>query len=379
MCLTERRRHKVLLFIPHLQQGGAERQILELMRRLPARFAPTLCLYNERSPNHYDVERVISLDVRDMGVTGLLRFVKLLRDEAPTIVHSYRDKANLWTRLAALATPVPIVITSVRNRYQGHHVIHEMLLQRVSDRVLANSRGIRDELVHWSRVSPDRVQVIHNFIDVEAFRPPTDAERASARSAFGFAPSDVVFLLPGRLARQKNQIGLAIALGVLRRRGKLPQHARIVLAGRRRDALYSRFVPLAMRAAGVTENVTYLEPVKDMQRLYHASDALLMPSLFEGMSNAVLEAHACGLPAIVTHAANPDGIVIHDDTGFAVSTLDPRAMADAIDRMIEMTAAQRRLMGERGRTHVARTFHPDRVLGELVALYDGLIAEKGLA
>ena len=52
--------------------------------------------------------------------------------------------------------------------------------------------------------------------------------------------------------------------------------------------------------AGIDEHITYFEPVKDMLTLYHAVDALVMPSLFEGMPNAVLEAHACGLPAVVS-------------------------------------------------------------------------------
>jgi glycosyltransferase involved in cell wall biosynthesis len=376
----------VLLFIPHLQQGGAERQILELMRRLPARYAPTLCLYraDDRGRIHYrdylpPGEPRHELGVDAMGPVGLARLVRLLRAERPTILHSYRDKANLWARLAALAAPVPIVLTSVRNRYQGpFYGPAELVLQHATDRVLTNSRGIEEELVSWSRVAPHRIQVIHNFVDVDAFRPPTADERAAARARHGFG-DELVLLLPGRLAMQKHQLGLGVALAALRRSGRLPASVKLVLAGRKRDRLYSRVVPIGMQLLGLEEHVVYLEPVADMLSLYHAADALVMPSLFEGMPNAVLEAHACGLPAVVSHAANRDGIVVDGETGFEVETLDPRALADALARLIDASADTRRAMGARGRAHVTARFHPDRILDETVALYDGLLAQKGLA
>ena len=104
-----------------------------------------------------------------------------------------------------------------------------------------------------------------------------------------------------------------------------------------------------------------------------------MPSLFEGMPNAVLEAHACGLPAVVSHAANRDSIVIDASSGYEVPTLDHRGLADALARIINVPDAERRAMGARGRANVADRFHPDRVLAETVELYDRLIAEKGVA
>jgi glycosyltransferase involved in cell wall biosynthesis len=63
---------------------------------------------------------------------------------------------------------------------------------------------------------------------------------------------------------------------------------------------------------------------------------------------------------------------------FEVATLDPLGLANAIAKMIEASADARRRMGSVGRAHVADRFHPDRILDETVALYDGLLAEKGI-
>jgi glycosyltransferase involved in cell wall biosynthesis len=375
--------HKVLLFIPNLQQGGAERQILELMTKLPPRFQPTLCLYEDvvhyrdylppGEPRHV-------LGTPKMGRRGLDRLVQVLEEERPDILHSYRDKANFWARLAARRAPVPVVITAVRSRAMSlPHLLTEWHLSKRSDRVIANSEGVRRELVSLARVRPDKIQVLHNFIDIQKFRPPTDEERAAARQRWGLADGEVALLLPGRIGLQKNQVGLALALARLRRSGELPGHVRILLAGRRRDRLVSAALPRLLSALGLTDRVTFLGPVTEMVSLYHAADALVLPSLWEGLPNAVLEAHACGLPAVVSHAANIDRLVLDGESGFEVATLGVGALAAAMGRMIALDGPSRRAMGVRGRAHIAAQFSVDRVLDETVRLYDQLLAAKGRA
>jgi hypothetical protein len=115
-----------------------------------------------------------------------------------------------------------------------------------------------------------------------------------------------------------------------------------------------------------------------MVSLYHAADALVLPSLYEGLPNAVLEAHASGLPAVVSHAANIDGLVLDGESGFEVPTFDHEALAGALGRLFALPADQRRAMGARGRAHIAANFSVDRVLAETVRLYDELLTQKGV-
>lgn len=373
----------ILLFIPNLQQGGAERQMLELMTRLPPRFAPTLCVYEDTT--HYGEylppgEPAHNLDVRKMGPEGLRRLVRVIREVKPAILHSYRDKANLWARLASMMTPVPVVLTSCRNRAMHPvHLASERPLSRWSDRVLTNSMGVKRELTQLARVRPDKIQIIHNFIDTEKFRPPTDEQRAAARARWGLAPDDVALLLPGRISLQKHQLGLALSLWHLRRRGLLDDRVKVLFAGRERDRWVVSLLPRVLGAAGVARYTQRLGAVDDMVGLYHAADGLIMPSLYEGLPNAVLEAHASGLPAVVSHAANIDGLVLDGVSGYEAATFDHAGFADGIAALLSKSPNQRRRMGAIGRDHIARNFSVDRVLAETVALYDGLLAEKGLA
>jgi glycosyltransferase involved in cell wall biosynthesis len=385
-------RFKILLFIPNLQQGGAERQILELMTKLPSRFETTLCVYEDvvhyrdylppGEPRHV-------LGTPRMGRQGLARLVDVLERERPDIVHSYRDKANFWVRLAvsrlaarkgADASALPIVVTAVRSRAMSlRHLSTEWYLSRRSDRVIANSEGVRRELVSLARVRPEKIQVLHNFIDLDRFHPPTPAERAAARAHWGLRDGEVALLLPGRIGIQKHQMGLAVALRRLARAGRLGDNVRVLLAGRKRDRTYASLLPRMLEVLGLTKAVTFLGSVEEMVPLYHAADALLMPSLWEGLPNAVLEGHACGLPAVVSHAANIDRLVLDGESGFEVPTFDHPALAEALGRMIALEDAERRAMGARGRAHLAEQFGPDRVLSETVRLYDDLLSAKGRA
>jgi len=374
---------KVLLFIPNLQQGGAERQILELMTKLPPRFQATLCLYEDVVHYRDDLppgEPRHVLGTPKMGRRGLDRLVEVLRAERPDILHSYRDKANFWARLAARRAPVPVVITAVRSRAMSlRHLLTEWHLSKRSDRVIANSEGVRRELVSLARVRPDKIQVLHNFIDIRKFHPPTDDQRRDARRRWGLADREIALLLPGRIGLQKNQIGLALALARLRRSGGLPDDVKILLAGRKRDRMVAAALPRLLATLKLTDRVTFLGPVTEMLSLYQAADALLMPSLWEGLPNAVLEGHACGLPAVVSHAANIDRLVLDGESGFEVPTLGTRALARAIGRMVALDGPARRAMGARGRAHIAAQFSVDRVLDETVRLYDELLAAKGRA
>jgi glycosyltransferase involved in cell wall biosynthesis len=377
---------RVLLVVPSLSQGGAERQILELMRRLdPSRFETDLCtLYDD---GFYGALVPAGQPRYRLGQPGeltpaaLLRLVGILRDARPDIVHTFMDKANQWVRLAAPLAGFPIVITSTRGPWMRlrHLVLEGVLARWVGRAVVVNARSTYDELLSWARVPRERLHLIHNFVDFDEFRPGTADERRAARSHFGLAPGEIGLLLPGRVVLQKHHVGLALALGRLRRRGALPPGTRLLFAGRERDPWYAKLAWPALRAAGVEPMVRRLGlvPARDMRRLYLAADVLILPSLWEGLPNALLEAHACGRPAVVTDKADTDGIVVDGVTGH-VAPLEwgMGAYADALGRVLALPDEGRLEMGRRGAEHVRRAFDPADVLADYLRLYEALLAER---
>ena len=385
--MTRQAPRRLLLVVPSMSQGGAERQILELAKRLVDDFDVTLCtLYED---NHYDTSSVAALRRIDLGLKkrGPLRafraLVALLREWRPDLVQSFMDQANFWVRLAALLAGRPPVVTSVRGPWmRWRYLLVEGWLDRNVNRgLIVNSIATAQEMIEWAGVPPERLRIVHNFLDFDLFRLPSEYERQTARTQLGIAPDDVVLLFAGRLSLQKHPLGLAIALRRLQKLGSLPSQVKILMAGRARDRWYAQLVPSALRWAGVETQVRALGIVSpaEMPALYAASDVLLLPSLWEGMPNVVLEAHACGLPAVVTDKANTDGIVLDGETGL-VAPLEwrMRSYSDALAKILACGFTERREMGRKGYERVRRLFDPARVRADFVAIYWAVLENRAL-
>lgn len=376
------RRTKIFYFIPSLQQGGTEGQILQLIQDLPERFEPVLCVYNTdeiffdaRCPPGQPAH---TLGVRRMGPAALARLTEILRREKPDILHSYRDKANFWARLAAIRAKVPITITACRNRMMElRYLVTEWVMSRFSRLILVNSIGVKQELTRYGRVPPDKIRVIFNLLDTQHFRAPTPAERTEARARWNLATGQRALIVPGRIGLQKHQLGILWAMRRLMRAGQWPVDAVVLFAGRKRDRLTSALVDRLARDPQLADHVRFLGAVKDVRSLYWASDLLLMPSLFEGLANAALEGCACGLPAILSHAANVDRIVEPAVTGWEVSTVWLASLVRALEQALSTSADRLAEMGRRSLAHVVARFapHEHHVLDQIVAVYDELLGQ----
>lgn len=373
--MSSRDRVKVVVLVDSLAQGGAERQALEIARRLPEdRFDVALCtLRGDVAYAHLVPER---LRPTVIGPRNPFAVARRLRDyltaEKPAIVHSLLEPSNFWNRLISPGVGAPVVISSVRCRLmRPRFAIIEKLLARRCHAVVANSVGIVRELVRWQRVPTAKVRLIANFVDFERFRPLPDEVRARVRGELGL--SGPVFFMPGRISFMKHQIGLVMALGRLKRDGRLPESARFLLAGRISQGWNTRAFQYLVRRNRLESHIRYLGPVTAIEEIYSAADWVVLPSLWEGLPNAALEGHACERPLLLSHAANLDGIMADGATGFEFATGFLGPMASAIARALATPSEVAREMGRAGRQRVLERFSNQKVLGELLRLYDELL------
>jgi colanic acid/amylovoran biosynthesis glycosyltransferase len=102
---------------------------------------------------------------------------------------------------------------------------------------------------------------------------------------------------------------------------------------------------------------------------------LLMPSLYEGLANAALEGCAAGLPAILSHAANVDEIVLPGESGWEIPTGRQGALVRALEAALATPEARLGEMGRIATAHVAARFapRPSHVIDQMVAVYDELL------
>jgi len=224
-----------------------------------------------------------------------------------------------------------------------------------SQLVQCNSAMVESEIARRYGVAPERLVVIHNGVDLERFHPRRAGEGARLREALG-AGGRVVWLLAGSGWRRK---GLDTALRALARGG--PGDALLWVAGRDAPG------PWQARAArlGVAGRVRFLGLRRDMEALYAAADALLLPTRYDAFANACLEAAAAGLP-LVTSAANGAAAALAPGALVVESAEDVAGFAGALDRLAD--PALREGLGRAGRK-AAESLGWDAHLAALRALY----------
>jgi glycosyltransferase involved in cell wall biosynthesis len=282
---------------------------------------------------------------------------------------------NLYGRNAVREAGVGKSVSSVRcTRLPARYIREERRTHRTTHAMIVNSAAIRDELETRAGIERARIDVIENGVDTERFRPLDDAERRVERTRFAMSARTLV--VPGRISAQKNQLGVVRALWALRRSGELPSDARVLFAGRQEaHTRYGAWVRWAIALAGLGETVKMIGVVKDVERLLAAADAILMPSKFEGLPNAVLEALACGTPAIVSRVANADRLVGDGISGWCLDGDGWSSIASGLRRFFASSDANRRTLGEAGRREVAERFTLARMVERTCTVYERVLGD----
>jgi glycosyltransferase involved in cell wall biosynthesis len=191
-------------------------------------------------------------------------------------------------------------------------------------------------------IRPDKLVRIPNGLDLAGFWPASPAEKIEARRQLGIPETAPVALYVGRFSVLK---GVPDLLAAWRRADVSDGLLLLLGAGRHTDHLVDDL--------GSDETVRAVPFSSEPRLYYHAADVFVLASQIEGMSNALLEAMACGLPAVVTDIGAAAELVQDGRTGFVVAPRDMRAFAERL-RSLLLDPAQREAFGDAAREHVHR-------------------------
>lgn len=205
-----------------------------------------------------------------------------------------------------------------------------------------------------------KIHVLPNGVDTERYGVTVD--RVAVRRALGLPPDSRVLIQVGTLKPVKGHTYTLAALAALAER--YPDlHALFVGDGELRADLEAQAAVL-----GLTERVHFLGNRSDVPALLAASDLFVLPSLWEGLSMALLEAMAAGLPVVVSAVSGAVQVVIPNETGYLFPPGDVPAMVEAIEKVLS-DPAQSYVVGEAGRRHVLAHFSAQKQARDHIALY----------
>jgi glycosyltransferase involved in cell wall biosynthesis len=294
----------IALCITDLQLGGAERCLVELATALdPRRFRPVV--YVLQSPpktaraSGLPALRAAGVEVHCLGARrswDLLRVVRdltrLLSAEQPRIVQTFLFHANIVGRIAARRAGVEHVVSGIRVAEPSRR--WRLWVDRLTDRLVCRhvcvSRSVARFAEREARLPPDKLVVIPNAVDLQRFSavPPADLRTC------GVETGRRVVVCVGRLDRQK---GLS---WLIRSAPAWLDHlpgTDLLLVG---EGPMRRRLQRLCRRCGVADRVHFAGWRPDVPAVLAASDLLVLPSAWEGMPKAVLEAMASRLPVVVT-------------------------------------------------------------------------------
>lgn len=362
---------RVAYFINSLEQGGAERQLTELLAGLDrARFEPSLVVCTRRGDLAVP-PRVACRSLDDPFFPtphGVARLASVLRALRPDILHTTKGMENIVGRIVARLVGIRAVVSSVRcPKLTACEALGERATWRMADVHLVNSVGIHRQLLSLG-VAPEALTVVENGVDLQRFVPLDDAARRAARAAWGLGEGLVVVHV-GRLSPEKNQHAVVEALARLR----LPPDARVVFAGRDSLLVYGRAVKARARLLGLADRCVFLGTVPRVESLLAAADVTLLPSCYEGLPNAVIESLACAVPVLLTPEANADALVTDGEEGLVARSPAVDDVAVALARMFALSPAQRRAMGALGRARIVERFALARMVQRTEAVYDRIL------
>jgi glycosyltransferase involved in cell wall biosynthesis/Ser/Thr protein kinase RdoA (MazF antagonist) len=237
------------------------------------------------------------------------------------------------------------VIFMVRNEHVGHtwllaakQAAHRRLYRAgaaIVNGIIAVSdetaRSFRETIGYWG----DKIEVVYNGVDVESY--PRSAARDTVRARLGFRPEDHVMTMVATFKRQKGHRYLvAAAASVVPRFPDL--HIVLVGEGQLRNEIEAQ-----VKAEALADHVHFLGNRRDVPELLAASDSFVLPSLWEGMSMALLEAMASRLPIIATAVSGTSQVMVDGVTGWLVPPGDVDALAGAMIKLLSDALAAARV------------------------------------
>jgi len=346
---------------------GAEYVILGLLPELAQRGIDStlLCLDNQYLDEQplYTRARALGLPAERLPCRGRFDFatVAALRERLRTHpkpllhVHDYKSALTAW--LARGRAHVPIVATS-HGQFSSTtwlHLYHllELSMMRRFERVCIVSAEMRP-LLSRAGVREANIVLIENGIDTRRFSPGAPP---LARRDFDIDDGSFVFGAAMRLTEQKNPLGLIEAFA---RVAEATPRAMLVIAG---DGPLREAVKVRAAELGLSNRLRLIGARDDLERFYTMLDAFVLPSLYEGLPLALLEAMAAGRPIVATDVGEV-GAVLDGSEGTLVPPADCVALAGAMQRAMTRTQS-----GDALRARVVERYSVQRMADDYAAVY----------
>ncbi|MEM4756158.1 MAG: glycosyltransferase [Candidatus Woesearchaeota archaeon] len=339
---------KICFLITGLGVGGAEQHLLKLIPKL--RF--NHCVVSLTNENTLGKKLKKYTTIYYLGLTKwnlpfvVYRFKQVLKKERPDVLDTYLIHANLFGRIFGKVFGCSIILNSIRNNYA--HWPHFLFLDKITKSFVTHYHINSPALITYlKKIGVKQYSIIPNAVDVTTL-PSTINNDFSLRSLLQIPDSKKILVCVARLEKQKNHKVLFDALSML------PSSYVLVIVGdgSLRHALEQYAVSL-----GIAHRVFFLGKRNDALEIVKQSDIFVLPSLTEGMSNALLEAMALAKPCVVSNIPENTVLIKHKRNGLVFDPIDAK---DLVKQILN----SKTLFGIAAKAYVLKTHQLKKIVGQ---------------
>jgi glycosyltransferase involved in cell wall biosynthesis len=288
------------------------------------------------------------------------------------VVIAYLNRPGLLAELSGLPSRDYALIVSERNTEFAGRSLRSSLrffFHRFADAVVSNSYAQQGFVERTVPRLKTRITTIMNCVDIETFQPAENEDM--------HVPKDIQVLIIGRFTPQKDPLSLLSAIEILRKEN--PEHKVVVdwygnnffLNGHPTKSS-DVFLKLqsTIQKRSLEESFHLHQPVRDVVKLYQGASLFCLPSLYEGCSNVICEAMACGKPILASRVGDNARLVEDGKNGFLFDPHSPRAITNAILRFSSLSTEDRKKMGNESRKRAELMLAPSRFVGEYIDIIE---------
>lgn len=356
----------LFFLIRSLDVGGAERQLIELIRGMDkTKFRITVATFYDGGVLRTELAAIPGVKTISLGKSGrwelfsfFRRLMQAVHVERVDIIHGYLDVANIFAWFAGRLSGAKVIF-GIRaafidfSRYdwtaRATHQLANWLARSANGVIINSHAGLAYHRAN--RFEQANTAVIPNGIDTQIYRREP-ALGLPLRAEWGVSPNQKLIGLVGRLDPLKDHHTF------LQAAAQLGQQAQFVCVGDG-PAEYRRSLQQFAEQTGA-RNVLWAGARRDMPSVYNALDLLALSSRGEGFPNVVAEAMACEIPCVVTDVGDARQIV--GETGVIVPPGDAQALAEGLRQLLLLSDEERKALGRRARQQIVDKFATEKMV-----------------
>ncbi len=367
----------ILQLVVSLDCGGLERVVTDLTHELSARghrvspaflshpgaFSETLDPITQWCGN-------VDSSLRSFSPLALFNLVRFIRRNRVDVIHSHNPAVLAYGLAAGLLTRTSHVHSVHGRGTQGETGRSlKSRLRRMACRLGVRFTAVSRDCIHRLTVVDGlpvaKLYLVTNGIDTMRWLPPEPDARRRSRRRYRWNDDHLVIGTVGRLSKAKNYPMLIDSFRTMIKRRNMDQ-ARLLLVG---DGSERQALEHQVSRADLGDKVVFTGERRDVIPELHAMDLFCLSSDTEGTPMTLLEAGACGLPAVVTAVGGNPEVIAAGETGLVVPPNDPDNFSLALARLAE-NAALRRAMGAAARERIAARYSLAAMTEAYIDLYD---------